>query len=75
MTTKPKCECRFSVVEPLSDAEKRRYVDKTRCRDCGKVTRIKIPGTPDDPAEAAEAAREAAEDGGDGGDGDDPPVD
>lgn len=42
------CPCglptpRFSTVEVMSEDEKKRYVDKTRCNECSKVFYIRKP--------------------------------
>ena len=55
-----KCQCRFSRVAEMTTSEKTRYVDKTRCVDCGKVKRIPLP-TFDEAAEEAAADNAAAE--------------
>ena len=55
-----KCECRFSRVVEMTRAERTRYVDKTKCEDCGKVKRIPLP-TFDETAEEAAAEAAAAE--------------
>ena len=62
MAPKNDCVCRFSTVEVMTEAEKLRYVDKTRCNDCGKVSYLRIPRVPTGTAGEVQAQAQAQAD-------------
>ena len=62
MPIKSDCECRFSTVEVMGEAEKKKYSDKTRCNNCGKIkyTKRAVTGSTTE-AEALRMKQEAEE--------------